>query len=182
LNQFINQLPALIGVVIGAGASYLATRAGAKTQWARSERVRWEDKRVQIYSDYGLAVKRVYELSKRICAERGLPTTAPPIPVERGLTELSLASIRRAELWETLLLLSNPSAIEAARAWHGTVWQMEAFATGQHIDPIQWREAVTAADENRRRFYEIARQDLGISGHLPEHLTGTPSPTAPSTT
>jgi hypothetical protein len=181
LNQFINQLPALIGVVIGASASYLATSVGAKTQWARSERVRWEDKRIQIYADYGLAVKRVYELSKRICAERGFPTTAPPIPVEQGLTELSLASIRRAELWETLLLLSDPSAIEAAGAWHAAVWRMESFATGQHTDPVQWREVVTAADEKRRRFYDIARQDLGISGPLPDRRTGKP-PIIPSTT
>jgi hypothetical protein len=174
LNGFYSQLPALIGVVVGAGASYLATSAGARSQWARTQRVRWEEKRVQVYAEYAHAVKRLYELSKRICASRGLPTAGPPIPVEQGLTELALASIRRAELWESLLLLGNPSAIEAARAWHTSVWHMEAFANGQLTDPVEWREAIAAADKNGYKFYEVARHDVGVdSGPLPKHVPST---------
>lgn len=184
MNDFVNQLPALIGVVIGAGASYLATSAGAKAQWARSERARWQDKRIQVYAEYGNAVKRMYELSKRVCADRGLPTTAPPISVDQGLTELSLASLRRAELWEALLLLGDPAVIEAARDWHVTIWRMEAFAFGQLTDPVHWRETVSTADENRYKFYRAARRDLGIySGPLPMHVPSpplTPEPQAKS--
>ena len=169
MNDFLVQLPALIGVVVGAGASYLATSARERTQWTRSERVRWEDKRIQVYTDYGHALKRMYALSKRIARTRGLPTTAPPISVEQGLSELSNASITRAEVWDSLLLLGDPSAIAAARAWHEKVWRLEAVAHGQLIDSVEWRKAVRAADEMQYRFYETARRTLGIDdGRLPE--------------
>ena len=175
MNQFLTQLPALIGVVVGAGGSYLATSTGARTQWARSERARWEDKRIQVYAEYGHALKRAYELSKRISASRGLPTTAQPTPVEQGLAELSLTSIRGAELWESLLLLGEPSTIAAAKAWHQKIWRMEAFANGQLTDPAEWRKAITAADETRSRFYETARRNLGIDDG---RLSG-PTPRSP---
>jgi hypothetical protein len=169
MEQFLIQLPALIGVIVGAVASYLITSAGAKAQWTRSERVRWEDKRLQVYASYSHTVKRVSELSKRICASRGLPTTAPPISVEQGLKELSDASIERAEVWESLLLLGDSSTVAAARSWHRSVWRMEAFARGQLGDPAEWRDAVKAADEMRHQFYETARWALGIEEQkLPE--------------
>ena len=50
----------------------------------RSERVRWEEKRIQVYADYGHTVKRTYELSKRISRGRGLPTTVP-VPLENRI-------------------------------------------------------------------------------------------------
>jgi hypothetical protein len=165
LNDFLIQLPALIGVVVGAAASYLT----ASAQWSRSQRVRWEDKRVQVYADYGHAVKRVYELSKRLAASRGLPTLAAPLPLKNGRSDLMQASIERSEKWERLLLIGDPDTIAAARTWHRTVWRMEEFANGQLSDPDQWRDTVRVANESRSRFYEAARRDLGIvSGQLPE--------------
>jgi hypothetical protein len=169
VDNFLNQLPALLGVIVGAAASYLATSAGDKTRWMRSQRVRWEDKRVQVYADYGHAVKRVYELSKRLAASRGLPTNAGPLSLETGLEDLTQAGIERSEMWERLLLVGDPDAVAAARAWHHILWQLEAFAHGRLSDPDQWKATDRAFRDARSRFYETARHDLGItSGPLPE--------------
>ena len=144
MDNFLNQLPALLGVIVGAAASYLATSAGDKTRWMRSQRVRWEDKRVQVYADYGHAVKRVYELSKRLAASRGLPTNAGPLPLDSGLEDLTQAGIERSEMWERLLLVGDPDAVAAARTWHHILWQLEAFALftgiGSNADWFAGRE------------------------------------------
>jgi hypothetical protein len=171
LDLFLNQLPALLGVVVGAAASYLATSAGQRSQWSRSERVRWEEKRVQVYTDYGYAAKRVYELSKRVAKTRGLPTRAGGSPLESGQDEMRQAADERSQVWEKLLLVGDPGMLDAAGTWHRAVWRMEEFAHGLFSDPDQWRDAVRAADEARSRFYAAARRDLGVTGGLPEQIS-----------
>jgi hypothetical protein len=54
------QLPALIGVVIGALASYLAGAATERARWRRERSSRWDEKRAQAYAEYGYAIKNVY--------------------------------------------------------------------------------------------------------------------------
>lgn len=142
MSHFINQLPELLGVVVGVVASYLATSVREKAQWRRSPQTRWIDERVSVYAKYGHAVKRVYELSKRLAASRGLPTAAAALPLDSGLDELSQASITRSESWERLLLVGEREAVTAAREWHRSVWRMEAFALGKRVDADEWIEAV----------------------------------------
>jgi len=60
MSGVIEQFPALIGVVIGALASYLAGAATERTRWRRERSSRWDDRRAQAYADYGYAVKNVY--------------------------------------------------------------------------------------------------------------------------
>lgn len=171
MEHFLSQLPTLVGVVVGAAASYLATIFREKTQWTRTQQARWVDERVDVYAAYGNAVKRVYELSKRLAASRGLPTAAAAVPLDTGLDELSQASIARSEVWEKLLLVGDPETVAAARAWHRSVWDMEAFALGKYDQALEWTEAVRTANGLRSRFYEIARRDLGItSGPLPQPM------------
>jgi hypothetical protein len=59
------QLPALIGVVIGALASFLAGAASERTRWRPERSSRWDERRAQAYADYGYAVKNVYVQSTR---------------------------------------------------------------------------------------------------------------------
>lgn len=71
------QLPALVGVVIGAGASYLAGAASERTRWRRERSSRWDERRAQAYADYGYAVKNVYVTSTRAAElrQQGHPDT-----------------------------------------------------------------------------------------------------------
>jgi hypothetical protein len=162
LHQFLTELPALLGVVVGALASYLATNAGARSQWIRSQHVRWEEKRVEVYAEYAHAVKTVYELSKRVAATRGFQTTTAPLPLSPGLEDLMHATIERSQVWERLLLLGEPDVVAAAKTWHRAVRRLEEYANGVVTDPNRWRPAVRAADHARSLFYASARRDLGI--------------------
>ena len=73
MASFVQQLPALIGVVIGASASYLAGAATERARWRREQASRWDEKRAQAYADYGYAIKNVYVQCRRIADNyRGL--------------------------------------------------------------------------------------------------------------
>jgi hypothetical protein len=68
---FTEQLPALVGVVVGASASYLIGAATDRARWQRGQSARWDERRAQAYADYGYAVKALYMQGVRISNSRG---------------------------------------------------------------------------------------------------------------
>lgn len=68
--SFREQLPALIGAVIGAAATYAVTSAAERSRWRREQSVRWDDRRALAYSEYGFAIKKVIAIAVRISAYR----------------------------------------------------------------------------------------------------------------
>jgi hypothetical protein len=126
--------------------------------------VRWDDKRAQAYTDYGLAVKNVYVQSMRAAELRRPESQDQPAAYEEALAELGRLTDERTAKWETVLLLGQPETIAAARVWHRRVWQVERFARGQRTDTSQWDGVLADVIADRTRFYAAARQDLGITG------------------
>jgi hypothetical protein len=53
----VNVLLPLLGVVIGAMASYLAGAAAERRRWRREAQIRWDTKRLDAYAGYANAVK-----------------------------------------------------------------------------------------------------------------------------
>jgi hypothetical protein len=51
VQSFVQQLPALIGVLVGALATYAATSAAERARWRRTQSVRWDDKRLTAYAE-----------------------------------------------------------------------------------------------------------------------------------
>jgi hypothetical protein len=168
MASVVQQLPVLIGVAVGALASYLVTSATERTRWQRQQATRWDDKRAQIYADYGYAVKNVFEICKRIAAHNGLGTKSDPLDPAKASDELGRLTAERTAKWESMLLLGNPETIAAARAWHRLIWHMELFARGARTDEKEWLSLLAEVAIARTRFYEAARLDLGIKGgHVP---------------
>lgn len=152
----------LIGVVLGAWGSYLASSRGEQARWERQQQARWDARRVEAYAEYGYAIKQVFELSKRIAAARGFATSVEPLAPEEGVPELARLAIDRASKWETVLLLGDPRTIAAARTWHRAVWEMDHIARGKPADSERWELVSAAAQAARLRFYEAARSNLGV--------------------
>ncbi|MDS0132023.1 MULTISPECIES: hypothetical protein [unclassified Amycolatopsis] len=168
MQTFLQQLPALIGVVIGALASFAATSAAERGRWRRAQSVRWDERRLTAYADYAFALKRVIALSVRIAAHRGIHPDIDSLPPEEGLPALAAAEEERTVKWETVLLLGTGSTVLAARAWHESAFRLQRIATGAEAD-LPWAEAIEAVSKARRRFYEAAKADIGIAvGDLPE--------------
>ena len=167
--SFLQQLPTLVGVIVGALGSYLVTSANDRVRWRREQEARWDDKRAQAYAEYSYSVKSHYELCKRLAAHRGLGTWSEPLDPEQAMEELARSASGRAAKWELVLLLGSPETVAAARTWHRKVWQMELFARGLREGNSEWKIADIEVVAARTRFYEAARHDLGIgSGNLPD--------------
>ena len=167
MSGIVEQFPALIGVAIGALASYMAGALTERTRWRRERSSRWDDKRVQAYADYGHAVKNVYVQCMRADGLRRQGRRVKSAYAE-ALTGLERLTDARTATWEAVLLLGHPKTIAAARTWHRRVWQVELFARGMRTDTEHWESLLENVITDRDRFYAAAREDLGItSGEIP---------------
>ena len=110
--SIVQQLPALIGVAVGALASYLASSATERARWRREQSSRWDDRRAQAYAEYGYAVKNVYVQCQRLVEVRAKGGDSQAAMGE-ALAELDRLNAERTAKWEPVLLLGNPATIAA---------------------------------------------------------------------
>ena len=167
MHALLQQLPALVGVVIGALASFLTGVATERARWRRERAARWDVNRMQAYSNYALILKKFILIANRINASRDLGSATQPLPVDEGLEKLAQAEIDRAAAWEQVLLIGDPATIAAARNWHECAWDLEAFARGLRAGKQEWAAAAVAANDARAEFYRNARHDLSVAGVPP---------------
>ena len=171
MSEVVRQLPTLLGVLVGAIATYFVTTAAERARWRRDQTIRWDAKRMEVYAEYGRAVKRVTDLAVRIAMARGVRvsqmTGRETLQPDEGLPVLAQAEAERGAIWESVLLLGSPEAVSAARRWHEAVWYLDWFARGT-VTPAdegysdKWGAAFHAAGSARDDFYRCARQDLGV--------------------
>ncbi|UWZ38786.1 hypothetical protein Drose_11490 [Dactylosporangium roseum] len=164
MREFVQQLPALLGVVVGVVMTYLLTAWGERARWRRERRIRWDADRMQSYVEYGNSVKRVVHVTRRLAVTRGLAGASEGVPLEDGLRELNQANAERTARWESVLLLGDAKTIAAARAWHQSVWQLEFFARGMLDGAEEWSQAYGEYEAARNEYYRCARTSLGVSG------------------
>jgi hypothetical protein len=158
----VQQLPALIGVAVGALASYLVSSATERRRWERQQSTRWDEKRAQAYVDYGNAVKNVFNKCGSIANFRGLGWMHEQINETDALSELGQLARERPAKWESLLLLGDTETLLAAREWHRLVGKLQRFVRNNKTDVGEWRALFVQAQAARTRFYHAARRDLGI--------------------
>ena len=167
MSALLQQLPALLGVIVGVVATYLLTAAGESTRWRRDQRVRWDTARMQAYVEYGNAVKRVVHAASRLAVTRGFKHSSEPVQLDEGLAELNQAVADRTARWESVLLLGDPDTIIAGRAWHQCVWELEFFARGRLAGEDEWALALADFEQTRHEYYRCARKDLGVGTAVP---------------
>lgn len=161
MASFTEQLPALIGVLLGAGATFGATFATDRARWHRDQSVRWDVKRADAYAEYAFAVKRVISLAVRLAAHRGAHSLGEPLSPDDGTELLADAEHERAVKWETVLLLGSDNVVIAGRRWQQSVFPLEEIAWGRRV-AADWDATVAVVSHERGRFYEAARNDLGL--------------------
>lgn len=171
MTNFLHDLPALMGVVIGALASYLASAGTERARRKHERSSRWDQKRAQVYSDYGYAIKNVYVQCCRIATNyRGLGVQRETIDIDEAIEQLGRLTDERTAIWESVRLLGDPKTVQAGHDWHELIWQMERFAHGERANAGEWNTLLARVGACRDRFYAAARKDLGISGDLPPSL------------
>jgi hypothetical protein len=173
VQGFLQQLPALIGVVVGALATWAATSAAERAKWRRSQSVRWDEKKLTAYAEYSHAVKQLISAATRLEDQRrsdgeGVTSADAASTIAAGEAALAAAEDERTMKWESVLLLGSSDVITAARAWHQSAFRLEWIALGRATD-MPWDEAIASVSRTRRAYYEAAKADLGIGiGSAPE--------------
>ena len=161
----------LAGVVVGALASYLTTRLTARSRWQREERLRWDTKRLECYTDFSAAIMQFINVADRMSASRGLATASESPKSSAELPELSSLEADLSLRWAQLLLLCSPQVAEAAQQWRNEALQTAEFARGQNANATEFEDSRRRRREARARFYIAVRADFGVtSGDIPAEL------------
>jgi hypothetical protein len=161
----MDQLPALLGVLVGTGGTILATWAADRARWRRQQSARWDERRLQAYVDYANALKEVHSVAMRMVGPRTRPGLSDSDRQELLLT-LTQADLRRTTTWESVLLLGDAATVTAARGWHAAVAEVARHAQHPAAGDFDVIPAVTRVNDNRDRFYEAARSSLGITAQF----------------
>jgi hypothetical protein len=164
VSNFLQQLPTLAGVLLGALATIIATSYAERAQWKRRQAVRWDSKRLEAYAQYAETIKNLQVLSTRLSASSRPGAKSQPLDPAVGDQLIADGEAARARAWEAVLLLGDQDTVVAARQWRTAVLQMEHLARGLLENPATWPELVAAADLARDQFYQVARRSLGVNG------------------
>lgn len=182
MSKILDQLPTLLGVVVGGLMSYVVGALAERSRWRRQQETRWDGQLLQAYSDYGYAVKECASRYQRLAAYHGL--TNHPAPLEPTDAELELAAAaegRRAAMVEGLALLTNAQTAEAVQKLNRCVWHLEWLARGQLAgNPSSWALAFSEYRAARTAFYQHARQSLQIAEMGPVSEQPWPPPWRPA--
>ncbi|MDX3456381.1 hypothetical protein PV396_31310 [Streptomyces sp. ME02-8801-2C] len=166
MSAFIQQLPALMGVVIGALGSYWAVARGDRVRFRREREARWEERRLAVYTEYARALKQSVTLTYRVAASLGNDPHPHPLTPEEAAPLIAEATVARDPYGEALLLLGAPEVVAKAREWVVTLLEMEAFLRARTADPQAWQALLERQRAGREGYYSAVRGDLALPpGH-----------------
>ncbi|MFF4813274.1 hypothetical protein ACFY2K_01680 [Kitasatospora sp. NPDC001309] len=148
----ITQIVTLVGVLLGALTSFVATGWAERVKHRRLMASRWDERKLDTYVQYATCVKEIAAVAKRaVDAEAGSTERA------EFLATMERAEIQRSALFETLVLLASPAAVEAAKAVNVALWESE-IAAREH-GGVQDGAALV---ELLNAYHLQARLDLGV--------------------
>jgi len=161
---FYAQLPALIGLVIGAGMTFAATYWVDRTGWRREQAVRWDKQRLSTYLDYSNAVKELVTVAARLAADQPLESGIEPLEnTAENLDKLAAAEARRTVVSDALRLFADPDTGTAAREMTRCAWHLSWLAReAPEGDRSEWKRAFKDYEDARDDYMACARKSLKV--------------------
>ncbi|HEU5109582.1 MAG TPA: hypothetical protein VFT95_13645 [Micromonosporaceae bacterium] len=157
------QLPALLGVMVGAVVSYAFTSLAERGRWKRGLSIRWDERRLTAYVEFVNAVKTSANIVVLILAGRGVLTANKTLSEAEGLPMLADAEGERSLRFDAVLMLGDTDTIGAATELNRRVWRLHSFARGElPVDEEIWAEAFTEYRRARVEFHHAARKNMGV--------------------
>ncbi|WP_369391484.1 hypothetical protein AB5J72_30630 [Streptomyces sp. CG1] len=151
----ISQIVTLVGVLVGALTSYLSVTVAERARHRRSLATRWDERKLNAYVEYATCVKEVAVVAKHSrLVEEGSDAH------KEFMAAMEDGERKRSALFETLMLLAAPPAIEAAHVINVALWdrldQARRHAHPSVADAGEFHELLNT-------YHDRAREDLGIS-------------------
>jgi hypothetical protein len=157
------QLPALLGVMIGAVLSYAFTSLSERGRWKRGMSIRWDERRLNAYVEFANALKASANIVVLILAGNGVLTANRTLPELEGLAMLSDAEGERSLKFDSVLMIGDTATIASATEVSRQVWRLHSFAPGEQ--PINEEISAEAYEKYRLarvEFYHAARKSMGV--------------------
>ncbi|MEU5276864.1 hypothetical protein [Streptomyces asoensis] len=179
MTAFLQQLPALLGVVVGAVGSYVAVVRSDRARFGRERAARWEERRLAVYTEYARTLKASVNLTYRVAAHLGNDPHPHPLSPREAEPLLAQATDRRDPAGEALIMLGSRDTVERAREWVVVVMDMERFLRAGTRDPQAWQALLERQRAGREGYYTAVREDLELPpGHSARWSTQPGSPDA----
>lgn len=102
MGRLLEQLPTLLGVILGAVATYGTTALTERRKWRREQSIRWDERRVGAYMEYASAVKKVISIASRLAVQDGQQVEHHFMAPEYRLADLEAAEQARTVCWEAM--------------------------------------------------------------------------------
>ncbi|MGV9665981.1 hypothetical protein ACWDUL_16730 [Nocardia niigatensis] len=161
--MLLQLLGTLSGVVIGGGITFLASYVNERSKWNRTQAARWDERRLQVYSEYLIVTRKMHSLAGQLVGLRSGEVDPDVSSLEDGLTQLADLERERIQRWQEVQLLGSPSAVALGDELNRYTWTFEWFAQGKLTDSDDWRLINRDAYHLRKDFATAARGDLGIA-------------------
>jgi hypothetical protein len=175
----VTQVLTLVGVAIGALASFLATSVSERSRHRREIAKAWEERKYECYAEYVHEVKAMSIIARRMAAFAGLTErSGDRLDPKDGASMLTEAEVRRSIAAEKLRLLSDTGTITAAARLSEAAWRLEWIARGKLPDASSqtWHQADEAFVRAFDDFHRCARQELAVPGRaLPRPFIPLPN-------
>lgn len=162
MNALIQQLPALIGVVIGALGSYLAIVRGDRARFQRERDARWEERLLTVYAEYARTLKKSVTLTYRVASHFGNDPHPYPLSPAEAAPLMAEATAEGDPTGEALLLLGSAHVVDKARVWVNALMEMQRFLREETRDPEAWHALMERQREARAGYYSAVRDDLAL--------------------
>jgi hypothetical protein len=160
MDDFLAQMPALIGVTLGVVGTLATTMVTDAARWRRE---RFYDACLR----YSRALRQYSQLIAGMTASRRPGATTPAVDPVEGLARLTGEEYDRAvtDAWEELCLLADADTVDAARRMRAAANQMEEFARAgadSAFDVDGWGAQALKLRRARDAFYAAARSRMGV--------------------
>ncbi|WP_157573948.1 hypothetical protein [Nocardia jejuensis] len=156
-------LGTLSGVVIGGGITFLASYVNERSKWNRTQAARWDERRLQIYSEYLIVTRAMHTLAARLVRIRTGSTDPQGMSLQDGVTQLGELERERIQRWQEVQLLGSPAAVAVGDELNRCTWTLEWFAYGELTDDADWLLLIREAYRLRKDFSTAARADLDVT-------------------
>ncbi|WP_129308535.1 hypothetical protein [Streptomyces sp. L2] len=154
-----SQIITIIGVLLGAITSFIATTLAERAKFRQGMATRWDERKLDTYVEYVACVKEASRAAWRVieARERGED------PAE-ALVEMETLEARRSVLFEGLVLLAEDTAASAAAHANERLWALLRCAREPAATPAARRtELGPALIEALNTLHRAARSDLAIN-------------------
>ncbi|MEV6072434.1 hypothetical protein AB0L82_38330 [Nocardia sp. NPDC052001] len=161
--MFAQLLGTLSGVVIGGAITFLASYVNERSKWNRTQGARWDERRLQVYSEYLIVSRGMHTLAARLVRIRAGVSDVEGMSLQEGIVRLGELERERIQRWQEVQLLGSPKAVAVGDELNRCTWTMEWFAQGEMSGDDDWLLIIREAYRLRKEFSVAARADLEVA-------------------